>query len=138
MAVVAMLPAAYLYRRDVKAWCSQRISAWPSYSRNRKLEDPGRGDLAAAAIRNARTFSIAAEIFNNWRWSLRPRVPEQAFAAMEDRLRSEGESEETVRFLIEHGVWAESEAFLPDNPVNDPNRFEWALMIFGQRQDLNG
>lgn len=97
--------------------------------------DPGRGDLAAAAIEAAPTFEVATKIFNDWRWSPQPRVPEQAFPAMEDRLRSEGEGEETVRFLREHGAWEGSTEWLPDVPTNDPHRFEWALMLFSRQRE---
>ena len=101
--------------------------------------DPGRGDLAATAIESAPTFEVAAAAFNDWRWSPQPRVPEQAFTAMEDRLRAEGEGEKTVRFLREHGAWEESTKWLcPDVPTNDPHRFEWALMLFRQQCEGEG
>ena len=95
--------------------------------------DPGRGDLTANKIESAPTFGIAAAAFNDWRWSPQPRVPKRAFTAMENRLRAEGEGEETVRFLREHGAWDESTESLPDVPTNDPHRFEWALMLFSQQ-----
>ena len=96
----------------------------------RSSADPGRGDLAATLIKTAGTFAIAAKVFNDWRYSPQPRVPEQAFFAMEERLRTEGETEETVRFLDEHGAWQTSMEWLPPVPMNDPNRYEFALMLF--------
>lgn len=62
--------------------------------------DAGRGDVAERLIKCAPDFEKAAAIFNDWRYSSRPRAPEHAFAAMIERLFAEGPTDATLHFLL--------------------------------------
>ena len=96
--------------------------------------DQGRGDIAARLIEAVRNFVEAKAIFDDWRLDANPRAMEQAVDAMVARLRKEGETPDTNVFLESafKPVTDNVPQYLPPDPhgVNDPHRYEWAIMIF--------
>ena len=97
-------------------------------------KDQGRGDLAARLIEIAPDFQKARGVFDDWRYDRNPRAKEVAIDAMVARLRAEGETPQTEKYLLaELAATVDSVAeSLPKDPagVNDPHRFEWMVMCF--------
>ena len=97
-------------------------------------KDQGRGDLAARLIEIAPDIQKARGVFDDWRYDRNPRAMEAAVDAMVARLRAEGETPQTEKYLLaELAAMVDSvtESLPKDRAgVNDRHRFEWMVMCF--------
>ncbi len=94
--------SAWAYRQELRqAWHWVWPSSFhlPASDRRKFRQDPGRGDLAAHIVEGASDFRRAESAFNDCRHDANPRRLDLLHAAMVERLRKEGRTPETWRFV---------------------------------------
>lgn len=89
--------------------------------------NPGRGDAAARLIECAPGFEEAVSIFRDFRLAPLTVQEDSVGSAMVDRLRREGPTNDTLKFLSEEGCL---ERRRQEGEEIDEGSYEWVVMIF--------